>query len=755
LVTAAFLSQMTALSERYLGIRETGTFFMPDGRGTSAQPEGVPHIVKQVTTHLGLIAALQDAVKGEKPIPFGYVELYPGKGGELEKLLEIVERWPTKLVEERMKTIRSTMPQGENVFVRWVGAQLLKLDPIRKLVRGKPHKDPAQRVPGLTKPQFHKLLTTFCEDLHAELRTPTAWVEPAPPGEVLLEKTLEDALTIMGLCDEPGNVVTQLTNTLALCLYGLRTSTEIPTNIYKPNHDLTIPKSLLDILNTLKYKESEYVFYSWLDTKISTSKENAQAATVFLKAIIGTTIGQDVESLTDLWKPPTAIKGREAEILFQPFIALRNSIAKLQISLRKQAWAQDLELELKLVERQLKQRYGEVFSYAYRTSLVTADKKSLVPRPEDFAQFAALSIHEAENAGLSDREIAKALVKAAESARIDNIGPLTNLIITYFPHLVRDIGREAMRAGLIPFPHAARYAAEKLRINPWKDIADVDLSKVVKPGVRIFRIYFFPGSFAPWTKGHEDLVWCGNAHLKSLPQTTSDGKPIQRAIIILPIVRTQNVEGYEKSTAHVGPIRIRTGSILLGSGYEFDRSEVMMTTALQPDPTKTDMSQRMVITANNIQAQLWNDLNKAGRDPDVELECYQLMGPEECVWENGGRDLAPRERQPERVTRPGAILVSRPGSTHTTIRNFQAISRHTGIETVIITAGTYSGSSAVRKELAEGTKPHALKETSLPYAIQHWGKEAVGGRERGLSTDEIIPSVTHINNEVLREYAPR
>ena len=61
----------------------------------------------------------------------------------------------------------------------------------------------------------------------------------------------------------------------------------------------------------------------------------------------------------------------------------------------------------------------------------------------------------------------------------------------------------------------------------------------------------------------------------------------------------------------------------------------------------------------------------------------------------------------------------------------------------------------VRKELAEGTKPHALKETSLPYAIQHWGKEAVGGRERGLSTDEIIPSVTHINNEVLREYAPR
>lgn len=649
------------------------------------------------------------------------------------------------LLELRLAKLKNTLPDTFDPLARVVGGKLgkLKTEKGRRLFPRKSELYPAA-VSLLTQLPF---LT----------QTPLEFVpKPAPKEEVLTEKALEDAMTDIELSDTPNSVANQLQKPLRLGANGLIVNLKPTRRAESFNYDFTVPSSLLEILKSLKHRESEETLRKWLFNKCF-SQESEEAIS-FFEALVNFSGFLDSATHLQLYKVPKVAGRKRPEILLQPFRSLLNSVRYVHTELYRVDTKQPILTRLRAIENLIQIRYAEVYGGAYQTSLYTFSPEALTPHPETFAELALSMVEAHIPNGQNAAESAAALIKLAESMKVDNLRPLIEKL-GFRPELQKVLIEKAKKAGFIDDPETVLKALKSLKREAWVDAGETNFAEIIKPETTDLEIFVFTGTFGPFTKGHKDLLEKLVSYIESLPEKeklNGDEKIFQRIILIIPITETSRISQYKKPPSQIGPIETRVSSILLQITGEFDPRKVLITTMLQPDPARTRSLEGSVSdTIRKLERKIIDDFDRAGWATEFERTIRYVYGPDEIQWKGSPRKITANQRR--KVTQDGGVVVGRRGWLAALIRNHQDLSKMTGVETIILTPGTsHSGSTRLVGEIAESGNTRAVTAAARDYVLCHWSPEAIERRaqkyqSKNLSSLLQIPSISEIRQQLIEE----
>lgn len=687
-------------------------------------------------SYASITGALRNIV--ERGIPLSGIEGRTLGHMQLTALLARIEKATPQSVNPRVEKLQRII--HGNPWARWLGARIKE---VREL-----------GISGRT--DCYRSAETMLRRLPTAAKTPPEFIpKPAPKEEILTEMALDNAREFIELSERPNSVASQLMDPIGLVARGLLISPKPTDSKEALNYDFTVPAALLEILKALKHPESEGVFKNWILAYFLKGESDAKSVMRFLQALVNFASFLDSPTHLELWAPPATSVQRESEVLYQPFHSLLSSVEYARHQLfRGQGKRNSLIVwELEKLEALIRLRYAEVYRGLHWTSLHTISQTALIPTPEAFSQLATSIIKTHLDSHKKHVETATSLVKLAESVGVSDMGPLISDLEKQ-PELQRAFIAEARRAGLIYSPEAPLEALRVLEENPWEDAADIDFSKIIKKGITNLEVYVFTGTFGPFTKGHKDLIERLLAHIDSLSPNVDEGERIsQRIVLIIPVTDVSSIPKYKKRPAEIGPLEARVGSILLQFATYVDPKKVFITTRLQPDPAVArSLEGRVWDISHRLLGKISSDLGKVGRAADFRREIRFAMGPDELEWVGEHRRIAPRTRQRQKVTEPGGIMVVRRGWLLAVLRDYPAISRETGIETVVLTPGTpHSGSSMVIKELAGTGNTQAVTAAAKKFVRAHWGPEAIRSRQDNMPPSPYIPSVGEICKQLTED----
>lgn len=686
--------------------REPRRRVYPHGFG----PEAYRTTVRRIERPEDIIEPLQAVISKGITLQVEGHMLGPEQSGALLERTEQLKQ-VRGLIGQRLPKIQRIAPQRV-ATVRWVAARFKELD----LVKGIPSR------------RLYPAAYTFMDQLVLAEITPLEYLKPTPKEKILREDALLNALAHIDLSIYPDSVASQLRNLPRMTVFGVVVAPNHPVEKgFEFNYDFAVLRlALFDILEPLKHPESEEVFKNWLLIQFSRTEADAQATIALLKVLADVAAWMDPPTQRGLWQPPVSIPGREPEILLQPFYSLTNGVDYVRQQIRRTSPHHVIVQALDRIKDLIRLRC-QVYTNVYRTSLVTAGLGALTPAPENFAQLATLVT---QNGSADPKSTAKTWVGLAESTGLTSIEPLITRLKTQ-PELQLALIAEAKRAGFIDSVEPMREAIEALRTRPWVDAAQKQFDQIIRKDITHLEIYAYPGSFAPFTKGHKAVVVATNAYMDSLPEEEGE-KLTQRKLLLIPTTDTSNIPAYTKDVATLGPQAARLGSMLLHL-HDFDPDRVLITTDSQPDPPAVRSAQgRAIATINKLSAKIYADLERAGRTPEFEIVIRLVMGADELAWEGERPNLrlAPRANQPNKVRRPGGVLVVRHDYVLPVLQNHQALLQETGIETTIIPNTPPYSSSGVRQEIAETGRTRSVDAAAEPLVIRYWNPEAIDRRQR-------------------------
>lgn len=704
-----------------------------------------------IATYAGFVAALDQARNGVVPVTIKWQQLKSqrdlvadgetpqdlvlrsGKGGELDQLYAIatataekpnrglqesrkasLTREKTRLMQGRGQAIEKRNP-GTDGLTRAVGSQV-------------------GRLGGCPKSDWATVAEHLIKMLPRAAATPREFLVEPPKSELLTAHMLtEAACEVMRLAEDPNSIIAQLMDPIHFAAHGIAIDTRSKEDPRQANQDFLIFRHFVEILKTLKHKDSEAVLKEWLTGQLTgtgtAGKVNAEVTLTFLDSLVTfTTLFLDPPSLLKIWGPPKTREERAPEILLQPFSALLGSLTSLEVTSHDPQIASTLLILGSLI----KHRYGQVIQGKHPASMITARAEALIPAAEEFAELGILLTAKKLllQPETSSSVIARALIKLADSVGIANIKPLLNQF-SNIPDLYQSLELEAKTAGLIEWPTAFVEKIAELRRNPRQDAADLDYNERIKRGITDYVFYLQTGSYAPYTRGHDDGLNLAYAHLSSLPEQSEDGrKQFQREVLIAPITRHPNNPTYTKAAAQVGPQEIRVMTILLQADPRF-----LVSTALQPDSDQVESTEQKVnATILELQSRVRASLRKAGRAAGFRLTARYIYGPDEISSykdEHGELHISPKQNQPTKIVEEGGIVVSREGWNLVLIENWELLSTETGTSTVIFAPVTpYTSSTRVIKEIAQHKTTRAVKATALPFVLEHYSESAIEERTR-------------------------
>ncbi|TSC90366.1 MAG: hypothetical protein G01um10145_38 [Microgenomates group bacterium Gr01-1014_5] len=676
-----------------------------------------------------LIQFLDDRAHSERPLKIGTFVI---PGPEVVRLLDACEKPSREQIEEDVATNHKRRPD-KNPYAWWLGGKLRDLPCCNKLEKRSAVPDIADQLLAIA--------------LHPKRKdTPSEWYsQPAPPAEILSAKTLDEVMTNI-ILSEPDSVTAQLIDPIELSITGLVVKTKTTDIQNQVNYGGVVPEQLLDTLQSLKHEESEVILKEWVIRQCRT-ENGARDALGFLKVLINFTSFLDSQTHLDLYKPPV-VQGRDKEFIFNTFFSLRRCIRDIALKLHSAYKNTDIRDGFIELAATLELRYGEVYSEAHQTSIFTAREEALIPKPGDFATLAARLVRERGDI----YRTSKGLVKMAESIGIGDVGPLVAKLKDY-PELQDAFIEEAKACGLIADAEATRKLYDRFSEEKWLDAGEQDYAKILTPETYRMQVDVLTGTLGPCTRGHRDLIEIRLEHMKTLPQCDEQGRPIYRMILIVPMLDASGIPNYPKIPSRVGRIDERVSSICFElTAGRIDKTKVMVTTLLQPDPMiPLSLEDRVEETINVLRSKVVTDLRKAQRRAVVQISHTYLFGPDGIKWDAKTGKLAPRAQQPRRVKEDGGIAVVRRGHLERALKNLGHLQAETGLENIILTPGTpFSSSTAAINELhSTGSSSHVSPGWHF-YFKKHWSLEAERAR-RDLPPPQHYFSVNQIYQNSLEE----
>lgn len=665
-------------------------------------------LVGQIENIHGLFESLRVATLRGIPFRLGETGVTLGT----EQLNHLVETFrdssgnlPLRQMEQRVASLTRKLPKNMHPLARLLGGKLLS----SRLVARKPHAYP--------------VALELLEQLPRAAVTPEALIpQPAPKGEILKSKQLEDAWETIALSErKEGSVARQLLDSLGLAFRGL--SVRIDRGETDIEYDFTLPSSFLSIIRTLKYEESEPIFKAWLLQKLSSIEANS--AMEFVTALANFTTLLDQPTHLKLFQAPSVPGQKEPQILLQPFLCLRNSLISVRQELQRNSPGQPILKEIERAEKLVETRYSQVYSNLYRTTLYTVGAEALIPTSNAFATLAQSMIEVSRGNGKHPEEIGLALIQLAESLGVENLEPLRIQLAASWPEVNSALTVAGQRFGLIPDLEPGVKARRTLRTIPIKEVTGVNFAEIIDEKTTELRVYVVTGTFGMFTKGHWDLFQKLHEHLH---QTQDEER--KSIILIVPVTDTSKIPLYEKDAAKIGALNQRLGVMLLQlAGFE----NVYFTIHHQPDPTKvTHLAARVFHTVRSMEGQIFSDLEAVNRASGFETRMCFVYGSDEINWEGSGetRKIAARQRQPRKIQQEGGILITRWGSIGEVIDNWPDIRGNTGIDTVILVAGTpYTSSTEAILEIAAKGETKSVMPAANEY-LPHWSPKAIKAREK-------------------------
>lgn len=659
---------------------------------------------------------------------------------ELDRQLQALN---PDFVKQRLDRFKLNLPRFMDPFKRFMGGQLWQTKALR----------------GLNRPQLGLATEIFLRDLPLVLKThEKLHPEPAPSHEVLSQRLLVDALFFIEL-SEDGSVAHQLEDPIELARKGVTINLRTKNDVEDIISGYKLPSQFLEILRTLKYGESETVLKEWILVQMSKTEEDATQTLRFLRTFVNFISFLDTMTHMQLWKTPEGVPAKEEEFLLRAFDSIANSIGYAKHHLARGRADSKILDEMDELTTLVKLRFGEVFSGTYQTTLYTASKAALTPSSEDFAKFAALHLKRVSQ-DRDKQKVASGLVNLAESIGIENIEPLLR-VLDVQPELKTFFLNEALASGLIKDPKAVLKLRQKLKSEPWTDAALVKWAEVIQQETRTVVVDVLTGTFGPKTIGHTNLVKIRSEILGSLPKHDSEGRGIQRIILVVPMMDSVSNPEYQKIPSRVGNLKERVGSIIgaLAAGG-VDRQRVFVTTLLQPDPNiPQSLEDRVEHTINVLRARIVESIGKTRGLANVQVLFNYTFGPDSIKWEKPAElTVLPGENQPERVRQLGCSTVVRRNYLYNVLANLRELRQHTGLEHVTLTPGTpYSSSTEAIKDLHFKGFSNFVAPGMQFYFAKHWGHEAINKRRSEPKrshyerVDEVYESlVREVDEEVRR-----
>lgn len=650
------------------------------------------------------LCELLDRVIGNG-VPFGGLSV-----AKLVELSKAVKKAESPSTSDRVQKLDKRKKQfsGRNSLAQWVGVRLMAVG----VIRGEAYRKAEHLI------NFARLAA----------ETPDAHIPEIPTRrEVLSTKLLDQAAEWIALTKETeGSIANRLLDPIELAVNGLILAADPPKGEDSLCYDPTIPLALLDILESLRYKESGEVFQRWLTDKLTSATE-APPAEDFLFGLINFTTFLDSSSHREMWRPKKDVPGRQAEILRQPFRALLNSVENSRQKMYGVRGGNGLVGRLFQMEKLLLLRYGEVYRGTYQTSLYADSVGALVPTAEDFAQLALLAVER----GLLDKKtpevIADALVKTVEAVGLPDVQPLIRILGTQ-PEVRDAVVARCEKAGLIASKGQVERKLDEIRSNPWLDMGDEDMDLVFPCNTGKATIVLYTGTYGPGHKGHMGSAVGILSYFDFLTRKNGQDKPHQYQLLTVPAPDMSLVPQYKKDPAKMGPEEARIASLLLQLPRD---PRVHITRDLQPSDALAAGSTagRSFSIEHKVKGKISIDLERAGRVANFSVDVRFAFGADELGFtQDHPRKLA--KEQTEKIMHPNGIVFGRRGYFLAILRNWNDIVKRTGVRTGLFTPSAAYASSSIVEEIAETGHTKAVDAAAEPLVVSYWNPQAVENRRR-------------------------
>lgn len=606
------------------------------------------------------------------------------------------------------------------------------------------------------------------EDAEALLRRLDRFMEEKE-AEVIIEDETREALTPDLLTDamemtaialaHEDSAIDYLDNPYALASLGMVINPKSQDNI----HNFTPPQTLLTVLRGLRKEESAPVLTNWVYDQLSQRPEDCIG---FLRVLAQFTAFLDRESFAILYSSGSG------EINLLPFRSFHRAV-KQAVGYLERLEDPSMDgyiISLKEIEDLITWKFFQVIQGPLQNAVSASAGDALKPSIGEMAfDFTDWAITQMGSGNLSLSEIAYDAVIMLEQAGVDEGGIDTfwREVAEYEPEIGREVRKQAARLGLTSGDRELRReifeeAVDALK-TPWHDAKDIDFArgwregekeedKIIKSDTRLLKVYYIPGTFGPFCRGHYDLVRRIYEYIKTMEasERASQQSHTQRIILVAPITKVSEVTGYEKEPAQVGTIKNRVASILIPLA-EMDRKLVFVTTRLQPDPTEAkDADISIADTTMRFAQKIYKDFG--GIPIPFTVETVVCVGVDEYFWRKTGEGERLAGQQPAKLLRPSLAVVRYPDLLKTIAAGTDFVS--TGTQTIILTPGTPKTHSADAILSLQGGDCSMILLSQVPYVAKYWSRRSIKWREDNLggATRKRPPSVSTIYRQMFDEY---
>lgn len=683
---------------------------------------GEPEAKPTIETVDQLINGLEAYQQTSKSLQLKHITIDPLAIADLRQRFAA----PGARIEERIKKYRRSRPEIADPFRHVVAGQLIKLG----VPRGSKVRDDARELLMRLYPYaVGEAPPEITEDVKKDILT-----------EEFLTSTMERAAY-----GDEGSVSDQLDDPFRLVTLGLVID---PKD--QEDFGFILPQSLLGVLKGLKHQESGKVLEEWIYQKLA---EEPVHCIGFLRTLAQFTAFLDGEAYVRLY----ALGEGERKIPLLPFQSFHRAVRSAERYLSSLEGTDNFVRALKQIEELITLNFYQIIKGPLKNEVSALASEALAPSPNELAfTFTDWAMERAGNGHPSLQETARSGVIMVEQSGIGDVEAFCRTVADFDEKLGRAVTKEAIKLGLIIdteralLPEIIIETLEALT-TVWQDAKEIDFTKIIKPETEILKIYFAPGTYGPFCRGHDDFIRRLLAYIDHQEQLEISDRYIQRIILIAPITNVQGVWGYKKSEAQIGTISERVGSIMLHLA-DVDRKKVFITTALQPTPEKARHITRSIRdTANAFIAKVKRDFDRAGKVTGFQTMVVGCFGADEFQWAKRKDGLTLDDQQPKKVRR-NCLGIGRYGFLIPTILSGDRFAKLTAAEALVLTPGTpMTSSTEAIKNLQAGdlSRFHA---SAVPYIREHWNRTAIRRRKKIRPQETEIPSVSEIYQEVIKEF---
>lgn len=523
-------------------------------------------------------------------------------------------------------------------------------------------------------------------------------------------------------------------------------------------------QGILEILEALRYEKAGDILQKWIIRGVD--GEGRSGCIAALGAIVQTTFILDEASLHQKLSSP-----KNGGISFRPFRSLYQAVREATAYLKKLRGTDKDVAALIGIERLITVRYSQVI-----TALPELEAGRISPPEVD--RLATL-FHDCFHFCRSHLETRTAAYFIAQylkqlGATPDYTQEFCNVLgIGEFPALAQAVKKEAIITGLLP-DNGNLVALEELglfRQQPWLDAAeipfrkpkrakgdliqDVDLNDVIPEGTQFVICLILSGTFGPGQSGHGDLIRKTVRYMEWQDELDRrNGRQTRRILLILPIIKPETLgKKWPKIVAEVGPVDKRVTS-LLAQITDIDRSRVLISTQLQPTPSRAGSVENSILVAgNNLMTSIVQKFTKHRRLTNFRWEFLPVVGADEINFKPKGGDrlVLHHEQDPKFRQFEKWLILGRHGFLVALLENLHLMLRKMKIHpTLILTPGIPDASSSnartILRKKPEGPIPSRILGTL--FIEKWWSPQAINNRPAPV---EKIPSVSTIYQAALKE----